>query len=1133
MKNSENIDKNNKMNLSNLILGNEDKLNYNSDYMSGDEDLELNIKEINEKNNALNSSNIKRKKNINKTAEKEKYKKPHSKLINRKNNVNTNSDNKTSGALASNSTVLRSNKNMNKINNNRKNTGNKNKIMNQIFNMNNNKISINKARRLEQDKKFKFSIDTISNDDIVKLKEFSKIIFNDDFKTSIFENNLNKEIDFFTKMTNYLDEKENLSIFFDNLDIILKIISLKINNNYNPSLLKHFFAFLESMYYVIKEIGYQLNEIEANIILCLLIDKISINNYQIKENSINLIRQYSDIIDMNKIFLCVLNFALNKNNNVKSKILDLTLEFHLNKKINMTSKSYIKTLSKYLSLNDNLIKPKCLKIFRELQDHMKEEILNSKDIGDKEKNFLKNNLIQDEENININDDNGEDYDNQEEKDENIKSDKEIENNYGNKSENIDDNEDEIYDNENDSENVKYDYNNEDKNNLQINNYIKNEDIDSNLNKFYLSEDRYQNFKIHKNNFDNDSENINNEEKEENFEPENMVNKIDKNINKSNNNYYVKTDNKFEDKKHKMNRKSQPIYCKNTEIISKIQKIKTIKKNNSINDNSNIKKKQSGDKLSLPKRIIVKQKKNINNPNKKLKVFSNKLNKSQDLKQKFKLSQSNKNINLKSNNINNNINNNIANNYYNNSNGNDNNSNGNTINTNENNGSNSNYTDLSISLYNELNMNSSKNNNNNSSIFSEQDLLKIMNNLFSEDESEKMGTIIIIHEILCTKYQQNKYILIPNIDNIIRIIIQITHELFESIDNLNNNNIQLKFAKYLATILCKITSNKELIIHISYKILYDLCFELLNYLLINGLDKIGSNQEGNIIFKSLNSAMLRVLENCDTTSVILALLEIVKQNQNNSDSGLLCNLVMKCLFKVTRNINEIVNKIQLDRILLQMHLLTYNFEKLTNGKETNSQSSIMIIRFIKNFIIDMVKIKKEEIMDDYNKYIAESQYKDKYIYNWIMNTLQSLDYTENESNIDNNELYRSGNIKPSNNNMNKNKLNNSDKKKENGGFIFEQNKLTGSNSSSNNNNLNKRSVIIVKKHANNNINNRYNMNNFNSQGEIKNVTATKSSILGSNNIYNNRINQQNNPNPKNVQVYNKGKIKNKNKFKFNK
>ena len=31
----------------------------------------------------------------------------------------------------------------------------------------------------------------------------------------------------------------------------------------------------------------------------------------------------------------------------------------------------------------------------------------------------------------------------------------------------------------------------------------------------------------------------------------------------------------------------------------------------------------------------------------------------------------------------------------------------------------------------------------------------MNNLSSEDESEKLNTIIIVHEILCTKYQEKK------------------------------------------------------------------------------------------------------------------------------------------------------------------------------------------------------------------------------------------------------------------------------------------------------------------------------------------------------------------------------------------
>jgi len=453
------------------------------------------------------------------------------------------------------------------------------------------------------------------------------------------------------------------------------------------------------------------------------------------------------------------------------------------------------------------------------------------------------------------------------------------------------------------------------------------------------------------------------------------------------------------------------------------------------------------------------------------------------------------------------------------------------------------TDLSISLYNDMNINNNQNNNlinnnfSNSTVSSEKELLEIMNNLFSEDESEKMSTIIIIHEILCSKYQQNKFILIPNIDNIIKIIIQITHELFDCLDNLNNKIIPLKFAKYLVTILCKLTSNKELIIHISYKVLYDLCFELLNYLLINGLDKIGSNQEGNIIFKSLNSAMLRVIENCDTTSVILALLEIIKQNQNNSNSGLLSNLAIKCLLKTTQNIQSIINNIQLDKILLQMHLLTYNFEKISNNLEQNSQSDIMIIRFIKNFIIDIVKIKKTDIMEDYNKSVANSQYKDKYIYSWIKSTLESIGRTmpdENDNNElneinddNNNEIGRTGsNNRSTSTNINKNRINNSDKKRDSTGYNFDGNKTVSGN-------LNKKSAIIVKKHANNSINNRYNnSNNNNIHSSVNNINVTKSSILGSSNITNNnKITIQKN-NLKSSQV-NKNNVKNKKKFKLNK
>ena len=171
------------------------------------------------------------------------------------------------------------------------------------------KIPLNKNKRAELDKKFKFSIDTIGNDDINKLKEYSKIIFIDDINVKIFDNDLNKEIEFFNKIKYNIDSQLNLEFFFDNLDVILKIISIKINNNYNPSLLKHFYSLLESLYSIITEIDYHLTETESNIILCLLIDKLSINNNQIKENSMNLIKQYIEIIDTNKIFVTILNYT--------------------------------------------------------------------------------------------------------------------------------------------------------------------------------------------------------------------------------------------------------------------------------------------------------------------------------------------------------------------------------------------------------------------------------------------------------------------------------------------------------------------------------------------------------------------------------------------------------------------------------------------------------------------------------------------------------------------------------------------------------------------------------------------------------------------------------------------------------
>ena len=1114
------VDNNNNThnNLSN-IGSYEDKLNnYNSDYMSGEEETEITHKNTTKERNitGINSSNAKKKKNINKISEKEKFVKSTSKL----GEAMENATNK--GPLSSNSTVLRSNK---KANNSmekkqkiqRRNTLTKNtKFTGNVFSSNNIKLPQSKAKRLELDKKFKFTIDTMTKDDINKIKELAKILFSEEFGNKIFDNDFKKQVEALKKMKTNLDQRENINLYLDNLDIILKVIGIKITNVINPSLIKNLFLFLDSLYIIINENDYKISDIESNIILCVLIDKLSLNNNQLKDHLSNLINQYMELFDINKSGLVILNYALNKNNKMKSNVLDMIIELYLNKKINIKSKYYVKILSKYLLVNDNIVKSKCINIFREIQEILKDELWNMKEIGEKERTILENNLLNNEENEDEDNDN-----NNQEEEENNENEDENYNEEENEEENVDEEnrEEEGYDeNENNfnSEEGENNYNNYDEEDNNMNNDNYNSDNDNNY-----GNNNYNNKEYEENDYNNEVMSDNN------YDDYDNERYYEDNKQKSNN-YYMKTDNKMEEKRKIENYNQKKQFYKNNDIISKIHKLQNAK-NMIQSENAGIKKEDSSkinDNKFVPKKIIVKQKKSggIKNP-KSINVNTSNNNKT-----------NNKNLNLNSNNINNNyINNNIINNYYNNNNSIPN-------------------TDLSLSLYNNMNMNNNQNNNNNnnnnnniinnnissnSTITSDKELLEIMNNLFSEDESEKMNTIIIIHEILCSKYQQNKFILIPNIDNIIKIIIQITHELFEYVDNLNNKIIPLKFAKYLVTILCKLTSNKELIIHISYKVLYDLCFELLNYLLINGLDKIGTNHEGNIIFKSLNSAMLRVIENCDTTSVILALLEIIKQNKNNSNSNLLCNLAIKCLLKTTQNIHGIINNIQLDKILLQMHLLTFNLDKLSsNNMEQNSQSDIMIIRYIKNFIIDIVKIKKTDIMEDYNKSIGNNQYKDKYIYNWIRSTLDSIgcslsgednEMDNNDNNInsdDNNEIIRSGtsNNRSTSTNINKNRINNSDKKRDSAGFIAEANKTVSGN-------LNKKSSIIIKKHGNNSINTRYNnLNSHNIHSNLNNnINVTKSSILGSSNITNNnKIVIQKNPK---ITQMNKGNNKNiKKKFK---
>ena len=135
-------------------------------------------------------------------------------------------------------------------------------------------------------------------------------------------------------------------------------------------------------------------------------------------------------------------------------------------------------------------------------------------------------------------------------------------------------------------------------------------------------------------------------------------------------------------------------------------------------------------------------------------------------------------------------------------------------------------------------------------------------------------------------------------------------------------------------------------------------------------------------------MLRVLENCDMTSVICALLELIKEFQEKGDKNLI-NLSIKCLLKTTHNLSSNIDNIKIDKILLQMHLLLLNLQKKYPDFSKRSQNDNLIFNTVKNIVGDFFKIKKDKILDDYSRSVKNHEINDKFLLQWIKSVLEKL------------------------------------------------------------------------------------------------------------------------------------------------
>ena len=102
-------------------------------------------------------------------------------------------------------------------------------------------------------------------------------------------------------------------------------------------------------------------------------------------------------------------------------------------------------------------------------------------------------------------------------------------------------------------------------------------------------------------------------------------------------------------------------------------------------------------------------------------------------------------------------------------------------------------------------------------------------------------------------------------------------------------------------------------------------------------------------------MLRLLENCNHTYIFCVLFHLLRKHKNSTSLPKLPGLIIKCLLKLSKILEKLIDRLDMEKILLSIHeyLLVINHDNRTQNDE-------MGVRIVKTVTNELVKLKKEQI-----------------------------------------------------------------------------------------------------------------------------------------------------------------------------
>lgn len=243
----------------------------------------------------------------------------------------------------------------------------------------------------------------------------------------------------------------------------------------------------------------------------------------------------------------------------------------------------------------------------------------------------------------------------------------------------------------------------------------------------------------------------------------------------------------------------------------------------------------------------------------------------------------------------------------------------------------------------------------------------------------MDSLVSLNETIGGMSEETQPVLVRASNELIGAFTHVMIDIFAK----PTEEINLRFAKYFISIVLKTCSCREIMSAVNRERLFDFAEQLLTRLLIEGLDKAGENKEGEMVLKNLNSSMLRILENCNHTHIICVLVDLQRKYRDYASMPKVPNLIVKCVLKISKIIEKLIDRIEVEQVLLSMHeyMLVINHESRTQNDDTG-------IKMLKTVLNEIIKFRGDTIWQSYEVIKCHNQ-QDQHIFKWIDIILKSL------------------------------------------------------------------------------------------------------------------------------------------------